>query len=264
MFVMAGRDVPEDWVPSADHARSICDRHFGVGADGFVVMKKLAAAKYEWSFFNSDGSFAAMCGNAARAAASFLGEAKWPVELKTGFGLVKLEALVPSEFRVEIDYSKKRLQELALAKPSSDSGAAIGTPVLIDTGVPHVVMETAVDVLSLKSGSVERSLAAPFRWPKEAGAAGANVTFFRRTGAKAIEAVTFERGVEDYTLSCGTGVLAAAVVASRALQAGQWSQEITVKNPGGVLRVDSKNFPSSLLLTGPAHTVFRTEFEFDV
>lgn len=263
VFVLAGRDVAEGWAPSQQQVRAICDRHFGIGADGFVVMKKLADHQYEWSFFNSDGSFAAMCGNAARAAACFLRETKWPVELKTGFGVVKLEALTLNEFRVEIDYSTKRLQQTPIEVDQAGSTVLFAQPVLIDTGVPHVVIEVTDKDLSLKNDSMDRAIAAPFRWPKEAGSAGANVTFFRRTAATAIEAVTFERGVEDYTLSCGTGVLAAAVVASEALQSGKWTHAIEVQNPGGLLRVDSKDFPRSLLLTGPARLVFQTELEYD-
>lgn len=275
VFVMAGRDVPEGWAPSENQVRAICDRHFGVGADGFVIMKKLDEAKYEWSFFNSDGSFAAMCGNAARAAACFLGEANWPVELVTGFGAVKLEALTSNEFRVQIDYSVKRLRPTPIEAAPTGLDFLVGQPVLIDTGVPHVVIETTNKELSFQTGSMERALAPPFRWPKEAGPAGANVTVFRRTGTATIDAVTFERGVEDYTLSCGTGVLAAAVIASNAFRtsdafgasdavtSGKWAREIEVRNPGGLLKVDSKDFPNSLMLTGPARLVFRTELEHD-
>lgn len=259
VFALAGRDVPRGWKPVSQNVREICDRHFGVGADGMVVMTKLSEQKYEWAFFNNDGSNAAMCGNAARAAMCFLAhEESKPVELVTDFGLVRLEILGGNEFRIAIDYSSKKL-ELKNVKSAGPRGADLIGPVLIDTGVPHVVLECSDDVLSLK----DRSLAAPFRWAKEAGSAGANVTFFKRRDVNAIDAITFERGVEDYTLSCGTGVLAAALVASGALESRTWKNEIHVRNPGGNLRVHSVRFPEELLLAGPARRVFKTEIDLE-
>lgn len=247
LFALIGRDTPADWSATSGFAKEICDRHFGIGADGLVLMQRTDSRNYEWTFFNSDGSYAAMCGNAARAAARFVSEsAQWPISLKTGFGNVVLESESEDLYRVTIDYSDKKLN------PRS-----IGSAVLLDTGVPHVVIESAGDVLTLR----DRSLAAPYRWAKEAGEGGANVTFFRRISGEAIEAITFERGVEDYTLSCGTGVLAAATVASGALSDGKWPNEMSVKNPGGNLRVAAINFPNKLTLTGPAKTVFQTKIQ---
>ncbi len=259
IFVLAGRDVPLGWRPASQTVREICDRHFGVGADGLVVMTKLFEKKYEWAFFNNDGSNAAMCGNAARAAMCYLAlEETQPVELATDFGLVRLETLGGHDFRIAIDYSSKKL-ELRRVHSVGSQNTDLMQPVLVDTGVPHVVLESSQDVLSL----TDRALAAPFRWAEEAGPAGANVTFFKRRDVNSIDAITFERGVENYTLSCGTGVLAAALVASRALESHTWKDEIQVRNPGGNLRVHSSRFPEELLLAGPARRVFGTEIEVD-
>jgi diaminopimelate epimerase len=255
VFALEGRDTPAGWQPSAATVRAICDRHFGVGADGFVLIKQLEERKFKWVFFNSDGSRAAMCGNAARAAACFLTlKRNSSVELLTDFGVVQLEALGPEDFRVAIDYSKKKL-ELREIVGVPDNYGELEKPVLIDTGVPHVVIECHQNILEEN----DKSRAAPFRWVKEAGPEGANVTFFKKRDANSIDAITFERGVEDYTLSCGTGVLAAAIVFSGSMVSGYWRNEINIKNPGGELRVDSKRFPNELLLSGPARNVFRTE-----
>jgi diaminopimelate epimerase len=227
----------------------VCDRHFGIGADGLVVMQPQGESTTKWYFYNSDGSRAAMCGNAARAAAAWLqkSNAKFPHQLQTEFGTVILNTLTDGAYSAEVNYSQRSLKQQRLP-----SGA-----VLIDTGVPHAVLEVEQDVLKMS----DRTLAVQHRWPIEAGPGGANVTFFRRISADSIDAITFERGVEDFTLSCGTGVLAAATVAS----SNNWPQTgIQVRNPGGVLKVLAPNFPQSLVLVGPARTVFEVSHPIEL
>jgi len=231
---------------TSDAIVKICDRHFGIGADGFVVMQPQSESATKWYFYNNDGSKAAMCGNAARAAAAWLKNmgANFPHQLQTEFGSVKLEVLSPVLFSAEIDYQQRPLKARPIA-----SGA-----VLIDTGVPHSVLELNTDILKM----TDRNLAMPHRWPQEAGPDGANVTFFRRLRPNAIEAITFERGVEDFTLSCGTGVLAAAMISTSS--SGWPGDGISVENPGGQLKVLAPNFPNSLVLVGPAQAVFQTSY----
>ncbi|MBL7686893.1 MAG: diaminopimelate epimerase [Bdellovibrionaceae bacterium] len=233
---------------TSEEIRLLCDRNFGIGADGLVAMESLTPESTRWHFFNRDGSIAAMCGNAARAAAAWLfAEGKaLPHRLQTGFGEVLLSR-VGSDFEARVPYAGKALAETAL-----------GGATLIDTGVPHAVIEWPSSVFERSAQMRER--AAQFRWAKQAGVGGTNVTFFnRREGG--IDAITFERGVEDFTLSCGTGVLAAATVSSAALTRGWPSGGVIVRNPGAELKVVSSDFPSSLTLIGPARVVFRAEWE---
>ncbi len=233
---------------TSDEIRLLCDRNFGIGADGLVAMESLAADSTRWHFFNRDGSIAAMCGNAARAAAAWLSaEGKTlPHRLQTGFGEVMLS-------RAGVDY-EARVPYVGKALAETDLGGAT----LIDTGVPHAVIEWPSAVFERSQQMRER--AAQFRWAKQAGAAGTNVTFFnRRDGG--IDAITFERGVEDFTLSCGTGVLAAATVSCAALSRGWPHEGVIVRNPGAELKVVSNDFPKSLTLIGPARVVFRAEWE---
>lgn len=237
--------------PDGSSIKKICDRHFGIGADGLVVMQNQTDASTTWRFFNSDGSKAAMCGNAARAAAAWLKlkGAKFPHQLQTDFGKVILNVLSADSFSAEVSYVDRPLKLLKL-----QTGA-----VLIDTGVPHVVVQVEEDILKMS----DKNLASSHRWTKEAGPDGANVTFFRRISAHSIEAITFERGVEDFTLSCGTGVLAAAVVASGVApsEPDRWpASGLDVRNPGGQLKVFAPSFPSSLVLVGPAQAVFQTSY----
>ena len=270
----AGNDfiffAKEHGVPTASRIQALCDRHFGIGADGFVVMENIDLTHSRWEFFNSDGSHAAMCGNAARAAAAWLKhEGKhFPHHLQTGFGEVVLEEHAvtnPPGFTAQVPYLKKplRLQAIEVDLSHDTTGLVIGSAKLVDTGVPHAVIELKGSILEL---ALERraqlhALAAKLRWPKEAGAGGSNITFFSRISNREIESVTFERGVEDLTLACGTGVLAAALVASRlpveSSNPEAWpTAGFEVRTPGATLWVQSKDFPNSLTLVGPANIVF--------
>ncbi len=264
----------EQGVPTAGRIQALCDRHFGIGADGFVVMENIDATHSRWQFFNNDGSHAAMCGNAARAAGAWVKHEghSFPHHLETGFGEVILGEHVvrePHGFTARIPYTKQPLhvREIATDISHDTTGLVAGRARLVDTGVPHAVLELKQSVLTLaqERRDVLKSLAAKFRWPSEAGKGGSNVTYFSRietnTGAHgAIESVTFERGVEDLTLACGTGVLAAALVASgisvEAKTVGWPKSGFEVRTPGATLWVESQDFPSSLTLVGPANIVF--------
>lgn len=258
-------------VPTPDRIQSLCDRHFGIGADGLVVMEAIDATHSQWQFFNNDGSHAAMCGNAARAAAAWVKHEgrSFPHHLETAFGDVILNEHVisqPHGFTARVPYEKTplHLKHVAGDEKRASTGHVVAT--LVDTGVPHAVVELSGSVLQsvISKKEVLRSMAAQFRWAKEAGHGGTNVTFFSRieknTGeVPAIETVTFERGVEDLTLACGTGVLAAAVVASGLSPEAHaaWPKDgFEVRTPGATLWVESKDFPASLTLVGPANIVF--------
>ncbi len=256
----------EHGVPTTGRIQALCDRHFGIGADGLVVMETISATHSRWQFFNSDGSHAAMCGNAARAAAAWLKhEGKnFPHHLETGFGEVVLGEHVvtdPPGFTARVPYGRKPLAivPIAVDLTHDTTGTVVGGAKLIDTGVPHAVVELSDSVLklALERKEILTSLAAKLRWPKEAGSGGSNITFFSRIGTS-IESVTFERGVEDLTLACGTGVLAAAVIASGvSTESGAWPRQgFEVRTPGATLWVQSDDFPRSLTLVGPANIVF--------
>ena len=254
-------------VPNRERIQALCDRHFGIGADGLVVVEMIDKNHSRWQFFNSDGSVAAMCGNAARAAGAWLKRAGqvFPHHLETAFGEVILGEHVTAEhhgFTARVPYVKRPLSALKIEVDISHdtTGLLHGSPSLIDTGVPHVVVELKSPVLSLarERATQLNTLASKFRWTKQAGPGGANVTFFSRVGLKsdgtsALESVTFERGVEALTLACGTGVLAAATVASGMT----WpKQGFEVHTLGATLWVESEDFPQSLTLIGPANIVF--------
>ena len=258
-------------VPAPDRIQALCDRHFGIGADGLVIMETIDSTHSRWQFFNNDGSNAAMCGNAARAAGAWLKHEghSFPHHLETGFGDILLNEHVMSQphgFTARVPYEKKPLHLKQIPVDHSHQTEGFLTAVLIDTGVPHAVVQLSGSVLQAAINRKDqlRDMASQFRWAKEAGQGGANVTFFSRIEKNvgempAIETVTFERGVEDLTLACGTGVLAAAVVASGLSPESHAAWPATgfeVRTPGATLWVESKDFPTSLTLVGPANIVF--------
>jgi diaminopimelate epimerase len=212
-----------------------------------------------------------MCGNAARAAAAWLKHEgrSFPHHLETGFGEVLLGEHVlgqPHGYTARISYEKRPLHMKQIAVDESHNTEGILMAKLIDTGVPHAVVELPWPVLqaAIRRKDQLRDMASFFRWAKEAGHGGTNVTFYSRieknVGERpAIESVTFERGVEDLTLACGTGVLAAAVVASGLSTESHsaWPNAgFEVRTPGATIWVESKDFPISLTLVGPANIVF--------
>lgn len=238
------------------HPREVeyfCDRHHGVGADGFVVLMGSKEAHAEWLFVNSDGSEAEMCGNAARCAIRFLADKHYPDEvplsIKTKAGIIKgkpiendlieIALFKTNDGKIDYDHRVLRLGEDVIDIFS------------INTGVPHAVIE----VKDLSTYPIERIGRQLLHHPMF-GKAGTNVTFFEREVGQKIKSTTFERGVEKETYACGTGVTAAAMVYS---QLFLQPFPIRVETPGGELTVDMSPVSKYMLLQGPAKYVFEVE-----
>ena len=182
----------------------VCRRKMSVGADGFILIEESDSVDFRWRFFNADGNTAEMCGNGARCAARFaylnrIAGSKMSFETDAGIisaevsnDMVKINIPEPAELKT--DYLLD-LENGAL-KISS-----------INTGVPHVVivMDSLdnVDVVKLGREIRFHDIFAP---------AGTNVNFICQNKDNTISIRTYERGVEDETLACGTGAVAAAIV----------------------------------------------------
>lgn len=233
----------------------LCDRHLGVGADGLVILQEGTNTNARWKFYNSNGSEAEMCGNAARCAILYLSDRYFPneqvISLQTAAGVVKGKKLGPNLAEVAM-VSKSNPNFRYDDKIVAVEGMGTIRSYFIDTGVPHAVVE--VDNLGtypiLKVGRALRS-------HPVFGRRGTNVTFFQKTTGNLVYATTFERGVEDETWACGTGVVAAANIFSEVyLQ----PLPITVRVPGGEMVVDMSPVSKVILLRGPANYVFEGEF----
>ena len=182
-------------------ARMICDRKFGAGADGMLLLEDEVSGGVRMRIFNSDGSEAEMCGNGARCAALFSGRKTVDLHTKAGLvscrvdgGCVRIRLTAPKGFRGGVD--------LPL-------GGRVLKAYFVNTGVPHAV----VFVQGLDSIDVD-ALGRMIRYHKVFSPAGANVDFAEITGPGALKVRTYERGVEGETLACGTGSTAAALSAS--------------------------------------------------
>lgn len=222
-------------------AKTLCDRHLGIGADGLLVMTRKSL-----EYWNADGS-KAFCGNGTRAAVLWAAGKGW---VKNGKLTLRtngknLTARLTTKGRAEVDMPAPRKLRLGL-NVKTEGGSVLAH--YVDTGVPHAV----VFVDDIEKINV-RELGRELRFHKAFGRAGANVNFVEisKTG---LALRTYERGVEDETLACGTGIVASAFVA-RVL--GRSDNPVRVKVRGGdILKVAFGRFPR---LEGPAVVTFTGE-----
>jgi diaminopimelate epimerase len=197
--------VDVDNIP--DLVKKVCRRRMSVGADGLMLIENSKNADFKWRFYNSDGSLAEMCGNGARCAARFAREngiAGEKMSFETDAGVIHAEVLGD---RVRIRMTDpSEIQEDIILK----TGEVAVAMSFVNTGVPHVVIFNQ-DIHGLDIIPVSREI----RFHERFAPAGTNVNFvgFRDDGA--IDIRTYERGVEDETLACGTGAVAGAMVVSR-------------------------------------------------
>ncbi|MGI8821115.1 MAG: diaminopimelate epimerase [Chthoniobacterales bacterium] len=183
----------------------LCDRHRGIGADGVLMLEPAAnGADFRMRYYNADGGEAEMCGNGARCFARYTQRLAGPLEklsFETPAGVI---AAALQDEGVTLQMSDPQDLQLNLRV------AALGQTVdchYVDSGVPHVV----VPVGAVRDVNV-RELGSALRHHAQFAPRGANVNFLERRGASAIAIRTYERGVEDETLACGTGVVASAIV----------------------------------------------------
>ncbi len=221
--------------------KKICDRHRNIGSDGvvFIENSRTKGVDVKWDFYNSDGSSADMCGNAARAMANFVFdiEGKFGRKyLQTNVGIVAIRKISEKNYGAVLP-PVKFLKGPSIQKSRGKSILYF----LVNSGVPHAVipLKKKLDQEILKDIAVELKRTANL------GRGGANVTFVWKNKS-GIGAITHERGVEDFTLSCGTGTLAAAWVAKFILE---FKSSERVEMPGGELKI---NFAEEPELIGSA------------
>ncbi|MEF3167911.1 MAG: diaminopimelate epimerase [Deltaproteobacteria bacterium] len=191
---------------AAGLARMLCRRKFSVGADGLILIEPSNTADFRWRFYNADGSEAEMCGNGARCAARFAylsGIAGPRLRFETQAGLIHGEV---TDGRVRIGLSPP--QNLVCDIIISVDGKPIKVH-HVNTGVPHTILLTD----DLDTAPV-RELGRAIRFHERFAPAGTNVNFVQVFHPHSIRIRTYERGVEDETLACGTGAAASAIVTS--------------------------------------------------
>jgi diaminopimelate epimerase len=231
---------------SPKQIKRLCDRRFGIGADGLILIETHPSLDFTLVYFNSDAS-QSLCGNGSRAAvhfASLLGL----VNGKTRFHAFDGEHLGEFGPQETIRIKLNDVSELS----------TLGTDVFINTGSPHIV-RFVEDVESFSVYEEGKKI----RYGKLATAmGGTNVNFVQVLPANTLFVRTYERGVENETLSCGTGVTAAALAAT---QFG-YQSPVNVRTPGGNLVVEynhqsSKPRFTDIYLSGPVKKVFEGVIE---
>jgi len=186
--------------------KKLCAPKFGIGADGLILIEPSGRADFRWRFYNADGSEAEMCGNGGRCAARFAflqGIAPERLAFETLAGIIHAEV---KGRRVKLELSKPHDLRLQMEIPVEQE---IWHGHFINTGVPHVVIPVA-DLDAVPVAEVGRAI----RFHPLFQPAGTNVNFISLHGPQEIAIRTYERGVEAETLACGTGSVAAALIAA--------------------------------------------------
>lgn len=256
-FVMVdNRDLSLSRVLTHDNIADICDRRFGVGADGLIAVEPAQGkGDVRMRYYNSDGGEAEMCGNGARCFTAFVDflmpEGMKTVHFETMAGIVK--GVVNADDSVTVQLTTPKDLKLN-ALPGDD---VVPAPVhFLNTGVPHAVAYLpSVDDIDI------RKMGAHLRYHKAFAPAGTNANFATILSPQHLKLRTYERGVEDETLACGTGMTATALLHAVLTDA---PSPISLDVAGGdTLQVGFTRRPNNefadVTLTGPALIVFRGE-----
>jgi len=227
-----------------------CQRKMSAGADGLILIEKSSRADFQWRFFNADGSRPEMCGNGARCASRFAfltGIAGPELDFETDAGRVTAEIIhdrVKIKMTDPIDFRESQTLFMGETTLPYD---------FINTGVPHVVLSVD-DIAQIDVADQGRTI----RHHEAFSPAGTNVNFMQPVGDQTIAVRTFERGVEDETLACGTGCVAASLVMG---SKNHWSSPVNVRTHSGeMLRIyfslAEKGMFSQVYLEGDARVIY--------
>ena len=240
-------------------ARTLCERHLSIGADGLMVVDAPdQGGDYKMRFYNADGSMGEMCGNGARCICRYgyeNGLAGETQTIETTAGIVTGRRITSRLYKIRLnDPTTVRLDD-----PVEVDGirydcayVELGSP-----GIPHAV----VPYRDLKNADENelRELGRKLHW-HPAFPKGANVNFYELTGEDTVYERTFERGVEDFTYACGTGT--GSLVTVLTLQGKVSGHDVQVDMAGGRLIIDTVREGSAirdLYLTGPTNIVAKGE-----
>lgn len=226
--------------------KRLCNRNFGIGGDGLMLLNNKEGYDFEMVYFNSDGNPGSMCGNGGRCLVKFareVGIKEYTYRFTGSDG----------DHEAEIDNDNiVRLKMNDVNEVEEHSHYAV-----LNTGSPHYVRfsRDVKDIDVVESGR-------EVRYSKQYRDEGINVNFVETLDEDSIYVRTYERGVEDETLSCGTGVTASALVNAHN---SRGFNRVEVHTPGGILsveynKVDDKKF-ENIWLCGPAEFVFKGEIE---
>lgn len=225
--------------------RFLCDRRFGIGADGLILLQTDPEYDFRMLYFNSDGHEASMCGNGGRCITAFARQLG-VIDKRAHF----IASDGPHDSAIESDGT------VNLKMTDVESYEKIGDAFFMNTGVPHfVTFHDSLDGIDVFNEGRK------IRYSEHFKTVGTNVNFVNFANGR-LTVYTYERGVEDETLACGTGITASAL--SAAIKTGTEKGTFPVKAKGGELAVsfekDGSGF-KNIWLRGPATFVFEGEIE---
>lgn len=230
------------------HWGSLCSLKTGIGADGVLLLEESSRVDFKMRYLNADGGEVEMCGNGARAITAFAHEVldnkKETYQFETMNGIYECSIDAVYGYRLKMtelyDIERISLKDLEIEMRASRSS-------YLNTGVPHAVfeIENILDYQVLDHG---RTVRHDSRFPK-----GCNANFFEVISPKHVRIRTFERGVENETLSCGTGATATALAAAKFYG---WEEEVMLESLGGRLAVKFSKDLKDIYLCGQVEKIF--------
>ncbi len=219
----------------------LCDRRFGIGADGLILLENHPDLDFRMVYYNADGNESTMCGNGGRCLVAFAKD----------LGVIKEHAVfeaIDGLHHAEINNGIVKLQMLDV-----DSVQEFENHLFLNTGSPHhVQFEEKIEDFDIKTKGAQIRYGAPYNQE------GTNVNFVSKVNDDTFRVRTYERGVEDETLSCGTGVTAVAIAMNRLKETDETLINLNVE--GGKLQVSfdiDNGVYKNVWLIGPATYVFK-------
>lgn len=238
-FVMLDNREGKYSTLSKSQINFLCNRRFGIGADGLILLQNLENYSFEMVYFNSDGAKSSMCGNGGRCIAQFAHELGLPGHT---YSFLAIDGAHEAEVGEVV-----RLKMGDVAQVDRK-----GNDYFADTGSPHYV-QFAKNIMETDLVKIAKKI----RYSEEYAEKGTNVNLVEILGEDKLQMRTYERGVEDETFSCGTGVTAAAIVSHAA--GNLKTNHVEVETKGGNLTLSFEEHEgaySNIWLSGPATFVF--------
>lgn len=234
-------------------AKTLCDRHRSIGADGLLLVERSSKAAYRMMYYNADGSYGGMCGNGGRCIAmyAYLNHiAPRSHQFEALHHLYSASIVTMTQVRLKMKDPVGYRSNLRLTGVGRSFVADF-----VDTGSPHAVIEVSKG--QLKSLALA-DLGPWIRKHRSFRPNGTNVNFVERVGPNVLKMRTYERGVEEETLACGTGSVACSLVA--AVRHGMRAPVTVIAASGDRLRVSFKRSPMifhDIVLEGPVRRAFQ-------
>lgn len=243
-FIMVNA-LPDNLNVTPELIRNLCDRKFGIGADGFIHIRRHADYDFDMMYANSDGRESSMCGNGGRCAVAYANKMGYFNGNKTVFKAI--DGIHHAQILPDNTVSLGMNDVLEVVRENGGLRLNTGSPHYV--GFDHDQQGPITDFVEW-ARAIRAS--APYR------DAGINVNLVTPKGKDTLQMRTFERGVENETLSCGTGAVAAAIAWHQHAGLGNGTFSIGIHTPGGKLQVGFAHggIYEKVVLQGPANHVF--------